>query len=655
MYTGKTMTFHIKMLFLSIISLLGGVSMAQVPVRYDTLENVVITAKKYQESTMSTGKYVSVISEHRLKESQSSDLAQLLNESGLTINGAYSNPSAIKSVFLRGASTKYTVILLDGIPLRDPSGGGGTYDIRMIPQIGLSRIEIMKGSQSTLYGADASAGVINLTTQDFAKRSIQLNGYTLGGNLGTFQGKLGVEGTLNSQSDWNLAYRIDYEHRQSDGINEVATRPGTVESPQADTDGFSQHTSLASVQLSKRNFSIRPFIRHSYYQYALDQGAFTDAEAYDGRNDFFVGGLQSRLQYSPKGEATLKFSQQHSFRGYTNHPFTGNSTFRGTFRFAELFIRQRHTEQLHYLTGIDYRYEQLFTESASLADPQVETTAWYSMVYAQPLRKLPLHLEIGGRISTHTRFKEVFTYDVNPFVQLSDHLKVYASYATAFRAPSLSDLYGQFGGNTDLKPETTQSIELGIHRQPRTSTKRTLRIGWQAALFQRVTEDVIIYHVTDPTTFAGQLINRDKQSDEGFELGAKMYIGQALALQADYAYVYGEITEKIDEQAQTTYNLIRRPQHTYRLAVDWYPMQDLLLRSHIQALGRRTDTDFSTFTTIDLSPYTLVGFYASYTFHKRPVSVFLDVKNLLNQDNYVETVGYNVPGTRAFLGVKWNF
>src|SRR5215203_6504758 len=131
-----------------------------------TLDRVIITATKYPTKQSNTGKLVSVVTREQIERSAGKDLAQVLNEqTGLTVSGSYSNPGKDKSIFFRGASSNYTLLLLDGIPLNDPSGTGGTFDIRLIPLEQIERIEILKGSQSTLYGSNAIAGVINIISK----------------------------------------------------------------------------------------------------------------------------------------------------------------------------------------------------------------------------------------------------------------------------------------------------------------------------------------------------------------------------------------------------------------------------------------------------------------------------------------------------------
>ena len=131
-----------------------------------SLDEVVLTANKYPNKTSLTGKVVTIITSEQLERSGGKDLSQLLTEqAGLFISGANSNAGKDKSVYLRGARVEHTLITIDGIPVYDPSGIGSNFDIRNLPLSNIERIEILKGSQSTLYGSDAIAGVINIITK----------------------------------------------------------------------------------------------------------------------------------------------------------------------------------------------------------------------------------------------------------------------------------------------------------------------------------------------------------------------------------------------------------------------------------------------------------------------------------------------------------
>src|SRR5947209_56540 len=143
----------------------------------DTLDNVTVTASKYSTKTTETGKVVVTISRQQIEKAGSRDLAQVITElGGVFINGYTANAGKEKNIYLRGAKVDYTLITVDGIPVYDASGIGSNFDIRNISVDEVDRIEILKGSQSTLYGSDAIAGVINIITRKGGAKQISTNG-----------------------------------------------------------------------------------------------------------------------------------------------------------------------------------------------------------------------------------------------------------------------------------------------------------------------------------------------------------------------------------------------------------------------------------------------------------------------------------------------
>src|SRR3954452_18664992 len=172
------------------------------------LNEVVVTATKYPKKSSETGKVLTVITREQLDRSAGKDLAQLLNEqAGVSVNGSNSNPAKDKSIYLRGASPQYTLITIDGVPVYDASGVNSNFDFRQIPIDIIDRIEILKGSQSTLYGSDAIAGVINIITKKNGVKPFSFAGAAHYGSFNTWKANAGFTGTYHK-----LNYEAGYTH-----------------------------------------------------------------------------------------------------------------------------------------------------------------------------------------------------------------------------------------------------------------------------------------------------------------------------------------------------------------------------------------------------------------------------------------------------------
>ncbi len=596
-----------------------------------TLNEVVITATKFPKNQSETGKVLTVIDEEQLKQSSGKDISQLLNEQvGLVINGANSNPGKDKSVFLRGAKSEYTLILLDGVPVNDPSGiSGGAYDLRLLPIDQVERIEILKGSQSTLYGTDAIAGVINIITKKGGDKPVGGFGTLSYGSYNTFKGNVGLNGTTKM-----IDYNVGFTRSKTDGISEATDESGLND---FDKDGFSQNSFQANVGFRPiEALRIKPFLRYSDFDGKFDAGAFTDdmENTYTGN----LLNMGANVQYAlPKGAINLTYANDKTDRVFDGT--YGKSEYKGRFSQTELFFNHDLSNKLQLLAGLSNQSLQMLDKTAVEVDPAVLITSPYLSFFVHNVGGFAM--ELGGRYNNHSKYGNNYTYSFNPSYLIQNQVKLFFNLSSGFKAPSLYQLYGQFGANPDLKPEKSSSVEGGAQWF---STDKKFDV--RAVAFTRAIEDVIIYGFPAYTNF-------DKQNDHGIEIEPSVNLSDKLQIRGFYSFVTGKVTNSVGKEN----NLFRRPKNSFGLNASYRASSKLFLSANLKTFGERQDRYFNltTFTTesATLNAYALLDAYAEYSLGSY-VKFFLDAKNILNQ-KYSEVTGYNTLGFNINAGVNLKF
>lgn len=597
------------------------------------MDEVVITPTRFSKKVAETGKVVSVISKTQLERSAGKDLAQLLNEqAGVVISGAGSNPGKDKAIYLRGALGKYTVILLDGIPVTDPSGVGGALDLRLLPIDMIERVEILKGSQSTLYGSDAIAGVINIITKKSGNKTIGGYGTASYGHYNTFKGNAGVNGHTK-----NIDYNIGYTHFTTDGISEANDKTGTGD---FDKDGFKQNSFTANISIKATDkLKISPFARFSDFKGNTDADAFTDGtQQYNTK--VVNAGLATQYQL-PHGAVTLQYGFTKSDHSYISPFFTSEG--RGRLHNADLFFNNDFGKHIQLLAGINVQQLKMLDTTATPKDPSTTITSPYVSVFLRNTGGF--HLQVGGRYNSHSKYGSNFTYTFNPSYLLDKNTKLFFNFETGFKAPTLYDLYGQYGSNPGLKPEKSTNIEAGVQ-----AAFADNKIEVRVAAFDRKIKDAIVY---GPSF---RVINRDRQHDKGFEVEPTIFVNKQVTIRAAYSFVTGEITSVNGTKDTVFNNLVRRPKHAVNLNVGWQATKDLFISTNLRTNSKRIDWfyDPATFerSDVELKAFALWDIYAEYKLLKGQLKIFADAKNITGT-KYFEVYGYSTMGFNVNAGLSF--
>lgn len=597
-----------------------------------SLNEVVVTATRFPKKISETGKVVTVISRQDIERAGGKDLSQILNEqAGLIINGSNSNPGKDKSVFLRGSKTAYTVILVNGIPVNDPTGIGGAFDLRMLPVEQVEKIEILKGAQSTLYGSDAVAGVINIITKKGDGKPANFYGGLSFGNYHTFKANAGLSGEMEGSS-----YNITFSHHDTKGVPEAKD---TASGSFPKNGLVSNAVSMDLDGKISRGLHIKPFFRYTYFSGTYSDGAFSPAQN-RFRSTLLSGGSQVQYTFA-RGSVTGLYSYDEVARTYVSS--FGTSVYDGSKKTAEVFGHYNFGKHVQGLAGFRFDRFLMKEPSPTVADTTTSMSSPYVLLFLKDLNGF--NLELGARYNDHSQYGDNLTYSINPSWLINRNLKVFANYGTAFKAPAISELFGQYGANRNLKPEKSNTFEAGMQ-----ASIFKDRLDLRAVYFKRKIKDVIVYDASFTYT------NYDEQDDHGFEFEPTIYVNKDITVKLFYAFADGEVTTNINGKDTTYFNLIRRPKHSLGANIGYQVTPALFVSTHLRHIGKREDVFYNSTTfsndAVKLDAYTLWDIYAEYSLAKKKLRIFAQTNNILDAD-YYEVYGFTTLGTNFTAGFRF--
>ncbi len=605
---------------------------AQVDSDSTLLKEVVITGTRILVPVEKSGKSIYKLNKEDLQRNAGKSIVDILNEvPGIQTDGNFGAPGTNISYFIRGGRNYQTLVLIDGVPLNDPSGITLEYDLRNLPLDQVASVEVLKGGLSTLYGSGAAAGVINIKLTDAGKEAFRGSIKLSGGSFGTLSQAVELGGNVN-----RLSYVVSAQNENSNGFSAALDQNNEG----FDDDGLSRQNGLLKLGYKvNEQFSVDIQAAYDRFKADFDDGAFADGDN-DQETKQLRLGIRPKYKYNG-GELTLNMVFNQTDRNFKN-------AFGELFYEADNFqldLSNQHTFGNHLKSFIGINLQRLSNKQTATSFEDANFTIidpYVSFIYDHDNS---INVHAGVRINTHSEYGSKLIYNLNPSYLFDfnrrHRLKLFGSVATSFIAPSLFQSFSAFG-NQELNPEEVINYEGGL------SYYIGERIKLNAVYFYRDETNPIgfVSFFDDNGAFIGGEYQNitDERSVKGFEIDGSWQINSIFRIGANYTYA--------ETDMETSF--YRIPNHKIGALLVVAPSDKFEASVKYNYTSERTVFDFTTFTTLDLESFGLIDLYASYRVLNDKLSLFAGVNNLLDAD-FVAIQGFTTRGINFNAGVSFKF
>ena len=564
---------------------------------------------------------------------------------------------SVTSLFLRGGESRYTKVLIDGVPV---NASGGFFDLSHLTTDNIDRIEVVRGPASVVYGADAVSGVIQIFTKrgDPGIDLLEHSASVRGGSYGSRDADVSLE-----HGGMRAAFTLGGGLHSSDGLVPFNNQ-------------YKNGTLSGSVRGSKPHFGdllLTSRYTAADYHYPQDYtSAPVDSNSHRVQHRLTVAADWSRnLSRTAQAHLLLGSNEVSDLTEDVAVPFGATapnhslSLSHGFRRTAEARVAYALPFEATVTSGVEYQLEKERSgnRAGSVGSTPSPTDGFVAdrhnvAYYTELLGTAPgrVSYNLSGRVDDNSDYGAINSYRLGTSIPVVGRLRVRGSLATAFNAPAFNQLRATTYtvASPDLQPERSRSWEIGFEQ---TFIEPKLQLS--GAYFNQRFSQLIQYVDGGPPSFLGSYANLTSAASNGYEGEATMFLPAAFRVSGSFTVVAPKVTAVSSAYSGSLKPgdaLIRRPTHSASLRIGHSTRHNTTFDLVASYVGKRPDVDFAQFPspTLTLPSYVRVDLSAQHPLITLPnydaLSLTARVENVLGK-KYEEIVRYPAPGRVIFVGV----
>ena len=592
-----------------------------------SLETLVVTASRSEEKIENVPARISVIDEKTIEQNPLLNISDVIQRDPSIYIKQSGGLGQISEISLRGAKSVHTLVLKDGARLNSQNELAPLYPA-FLDTTDVQQAQILKVPASVQYGSDAIGGVVQLISKKPEKTGADLTG--IYGENNTYK----TIANANLVTDQGFYAKIGGQRLESDGTRILESQPKN-EKASYDQKGYhakvgfyQENTIDASASISENkgtNIFTNNYISNTA-QRQFENRVINAKLAYNILPDLIVNARYSNAQ------------DKQNVPSYGSRYDTENNE-------SDLNLKWKFTPNQNILVGATYTDANYQTNTILKGDQSVDSMGYYLQ---HQFKNEQFDTQFGVRLEDNERFGNHTVGQAAVRYHFLTNASVYANIGSAFRAPTLNEMYSQWGGNIDLKPEESTSYEVGADYQLNQNLLANVSL-YQNEVKNLISSQCIATCDGDwVTTFpVYQNLNVNKATFKGGELGLKWQQDDYF-ISTQYAYVK-------TENKETGLEIAYRPKNTVTLTTG---LENSIYGINISAIARSKSNASNTANPIQVPGYATMDFNAFWNINPN-VKVFTNIQNLWdNQYHQVSrsaTDWYINGGRLASAGVTFRY